>query len=282
MYQLQFARGEKQNRFTTSENLFPAGTFKTEFEMRKPLESEKAFIQAAMFPKIFINAFKTILEKKFTNLDPLLGDTSCQIRAYEISRLANNEIFTANCKIRVNEFSRLLGNIENEKNNYRSKKDNPPKLFGNFINDYNFDFSFSEDELFLMQSYMLTLSKKQETTVAGPLKEKTDYKVLRELYGISAILSKKIILMHQEMLSLSSINLIARHADTATARRMASSGNYIEIDSKNRYLLPQYLIMRVLMNKMKSENTPFLLKSERFINETSIDVNFFLRCGRRW
>lgn len=126
-----------------------------------------------------------------------------------------------------------------------------------------------------MQSYMLTLSKKQEITFAGPLKEKTDYKILRGLYGISAILSKKIILMHQEMLSFTSINIIARHADTATTKRMASSGTYIAIDSKNRYLLPQYLIMRVLMNKMKSENTPFLLKSERFINETSIDVNFF-------
>lgn len=126
-----------------------------------------------------------------------------------------------------------------------------------------------------MQSYMLTLSKKQEITFAGPLREKTDYKILRELYGISARLSRKILLMHQEMLSFTSINIIARHADTATTRRMASSGNYIAIDCNNRCLLPLYLIMRVLINKMKSENTPFLLKSERFINEISIDVNLF-------
>lgn len=115
MYQLQFAREEKQNTFTTSETLFPAGTFKTEFGMRSPIESEKAFIQAAMFPKIFKNAFKAILEKKFYDIDPLLGDTSCQIRAYEISRLANNKLFIANCKIRINEFSILMEKIEKEK-----------------------------------------------------------------------------------------------------------------------------------------------------------------------
>ncbi|MGD9824208.1 hypothetical protein [Desulfobacter sp.] len=115
MYQIQFTKGEKQNTVTASEILFPAGTFKTEFELRKPLEAEKAFIQAAMFPKLFINAFKAIIERKFTNLDPLLGDTSCQIRAYEISRLANNKLFIANCKIRINEFSRLIEKIEKEK-----------------------------------------------------------------------------------------------------------------------------------------------------------------------
>lgn len=276
MYQAQFAKGERQNTLTTSENLFPTGTFKTAFEMKSPLESEKAFIQAAMFPKLFINAFKSILEREFTNLDPLLGDTSCQIRAYEISRLANNKSFISNCKMRINEFSGLLGKIEKEKNTYKPAKGKSAKLeFGNFINDYNFDFSFSEDELFLMQSYMLTLSKKQEVSFAGPLKEKTDYNILRGLCGISARLSRKIILTHQEMLSFASINIIAREADTATTKRMASIDNYIAIDSNNRYLLPLYLIMRVLINKMKSEKTPFLLKSERFINEISIDVNFF-------
>lgn len=227
-------------------------------------------------------ALKKFQERNFTQFDPHVGETSCQIRAYMMFLLQ----LRLNDKNYVNTLQKEIKKLEvlhriaiqqiadfqlalNQKNNRNNTQlFNHEKLHA-FLQDKNLVFTLSSEAKFLMQAYFLTKFKGK--TLYGD--SYIDHEKICQDMQIARKLSKKLVHHYQSQVAESSIqfifDLLRDLPECYELNFILKQLNYRDDD--DRSVLPCYPVIKAMLQHMLKNQCSVLIVAKRQFQETEYD-----------
>jgi hypothetical protein len=151
-----------------------------------------------------------LIDKAYASFDPLVGENACQIRA-----LVNCLIFTHYQP----DGNRLLEQVRETKLRVGELLDSLPKLelsgrsLGQILKDSKVDLSLTSIEIYLIESYLLTIVKINKPPKAGLefiKNEYTDTKKIKAIQPVGTMFAESLIKNVRESLSLYSVSFIQK------------------------------------------------------------------------
>ncbi|HVV69090.1 MAG TPA: hypothetical protein VHE99_08695 [Gammaproteobacteria bacterium] len=222
-----------------------------------------------------INAF--YFEHTLHLFDPHVGETSCQIRAYQVLRFAKSIKSEDSILMRVrlkflHEIMELIqvDTVHYQKIDHSRREVEPTiKTLGKFIKESGYNFELSNIENFLVQSYILTYYKK--ITANGD--PSIDINKIMQDIKISKSAAKRLTRFYQINLSNISCNFISSLLqETPEVNINLDFLNALKYaDDDGRSVFPCYLVMKVLWQHMKKNKCIILLSITRKRNNRIID-----------
>lgn len=209
------------------------------------------------------DAIESLQRGELTSFDPLVGENSCQIRAVKIALIANH-CFSSPQKL-AKEIDSLktkiteLSNANNISKNEISLKD--------YIEKEQLDIFLSEDEIFLLESYILTKTKiTKPFDTQKPLVENasTDTKKIREISDISSSFANELVKKLRKDLSARSVTSIQEMASDPTKEIVS---NEFIVMHNGLQCLPYYWLTRIVMQQALKHNIPIILVGEQIAKD---------------
>ncbi len=215
------------------------------------------------FMNILVDSTKVFyLEKKFTDFDPHVGDTLCQIRACMILDIFTNHSPTCLDKIldelKTLEFEKNkivqltdVFNASVKKNDSHYHKDlDENETLEEFFQARGITFSISPELIFLAKARLLTLFSRVD---AQGLSKGVDYDKFYQAVKISKTLAKKIIHYYQQNISKLSCefiyNIASRYYQPTKIVKLFPY--LLHVDGDLRSVLPAYEVTKTLLNYLQ-------------------------------
>ncbi len=200
------------------------------------------------------------LERQYYQYDPHVGETSCQIRAYENLRLSRTPYKSANLIRRLEQLMKIHEHIKtlNKKNQCGH---NCQITTDSLFKQNDCFFEISETELFLVASYFLTEFKntdKQGITYIN-------HNAVSESLKITRKLSKKIVRHFQQTLALASCKTIFSWAAEAAypTNELDVLKNLQLYDDDARPVLPCNFFTKIMLLHLIRKQMPILIVINR-------------------
>lgn len=239
----------------------------------------KVLLNLNFFIRETIIALKAFLERDFTQFDPHVGETSCQIRAYMVFLLQaklSERSYLSNLKNEIKKLEvvhrvaiqqivdfQLALNSKNNRTLFNQEE------LQNFLQDRSLIFSLSDEAVFLMRSYFLTRFKSK--TICGD--SYINYEKICQDMQITRKLSKKLVRYYQLQLAKNStqfiFNLLHDLPEFYDLSSILSYLNYA--DDNNRLVLPCYPVVKIILQHMLKNQCPVLILVERQLSESECD-----------
>lgn len=226
-----------------------------------------------------IETISCLIENKYHEFDPHVGESLCQIRAYMILLIYGNnnsthkknmliDLFNKFRKIR-NKSTRLIDQIK--KNIYTGEEDEKLTCYLS-KNDLNLFFT---KELYVLV-LCLMLAKYKQVDSYG---ESINYKRLKKDTGMSKYILRKIVHRYQIELSLISCEFIEKISSDLPNKksRLEALKLLRKVDDDSRQVLPCHLVMDIIMkHAMTRSNVLFNVIIARVINGVHYDSIHFI------
>ncbi len=211
---------------------------------------------------------KLFIERKYTDFDPHVGDTLCQIRAAKILHIATNPQF--NIAEHINYLNKILlkvklltpvieRSISIKRSPMLKQKENNQTLEA-FLTESKINFNIHPQVDYLIKAYLLT---KYKTQLAGK-HPKINFKKLCADASISKDLAVRIIRHWQKS--------IAHHSSEHIKSSSNGTPTLVDLlklnDDDNREVLPSFFVMKEVINFIKKHNFNLL-----FIIRNPLDLN---------
>ncbi len=208
------------------------------------------------------------VERSLHYFDPHVGDNLCQIRACQILELhletrykPDAYLFYIGIKAAINKkkslVAELLDAYENERNKklYYSKYKNEKLI--DFLNRHNLNLAMPQSLYFITLCSILTkfrtFNQNEDILI--------DYELLKDHFKISKNIARRLVHRYQKQLSYISYEYILRHS--LPLRTMKISRKMLELlhhtDDDGRHTLPCYIVMLVLLNRLKTLKIDILI-----------------------
>ncbi|WP_203249927.1 hypothetical protein [Cysteiniphilum marinum] len=198
---------------------------------------------------------------KYYKFDPHVGDTACQIRAYQLINMISKQINYSP----THRIDQLL-NISSRINNFnRQNKEllKKPTLEEFIVNEAELMFHISSDEWLLLRMYFLTLFKESgegNTTYIN-------YDTISQRIGVSRKLAKKIVRYYQINLAQSSCEVMLKLAKQRKSVHFNTILNQtLRKDDDARPVLPCYFYSKLIFEELQ------IIKSDILV-EISFDTD---------
>ncbi|CAN5218617.1 hypothetical protein BH10PSE19_BH10PSE19_02870 [soil metagenome] len=221
------------------------------------------------------------LKKDLSKFDPHVGETLCQIRAYQVLVLSKHTrnkfcLFTvrneikrlkkiyALAKQKIHLFQTLLHSGNSEQQKAISKH----KRLDLFLNEMGLVFSLSKGTYFISQAYFLTIFKiTMEDGSTG-----IDYDKICHAIGIPKKLAKKIVHFFQSNLAKLSTEFILNLSTGLPNHKdfIAINNDLKYSDDDERIVLPCYTATKILLSDAQKNGEPILLcvkRQDQYNNE---------------
>lgn len=214
------------------------------------------------------------IENKFSEFDPHVGDTLCQIRAYMMLSIANSELSsrlesTRREVARLKNIQQLIKqkiaefeNLINTKSSKYNKVLDSSEQLDKFLDVNGLVFNITEEHYFITQARLLTLFSKVD---AQGISRGIHYDKLCHEAGISKTLAKRMMHNYQQNISSLSCQFIFRLLNELPGHRelqlLLHRLQYTDKDKRN--VLPCYPVTQILMAHILSKQFPVLIMIER-------------------
>tara|TARA_Y100000588_G_C14178170_1_gene892362 strand:- start:102 stop:1316 length:1215 start_codon:yes stop_codon:yes gene_type:complete len=247
-----------------------------------------------LFPKSFLNklfnfstgvlnnllylwkeAINNFLENNLAQLDPLVCENSCHIRALLLNNMAikyTEKIQNKNLRRFSNSLERLITDIERITPSVQDHKLSIIEFIQAYSLDFNLESSLFKDLKFLISCHILTLTKKNMPSADFTLNEKTCHKKILAT-GLVHNKTKSLVLETQKELSLISCQYVLE-----ILKDNNEQDTKIFKDGHGRSYLPQHVSGKVFLTQLLDPNKIIVLEVSRFISENFYDkVIYFLQ-----
>jgi len=231
--------------------------------------------------KLSINAFFNGIVDAF---DAHVGDTLCQIRAYKISLLFNNDNFSfelhsissflssinEKCEIKLKEFEMFSSSSGGS--NDRGEK---YLTLAGFFDSFWGCFPVSENVIFIFLSYVLS---KFAILDEHGISISVNYKLFADFFDLTSSYSKKIVCFYQKLLSELSCGFIENILlEVPGLEITAEAIKLLSLKSENnRMVLPCYFVSKIIFYHIMNNRTPIrvkFLRSYSTLNQTFILIS---------
>lgn len=250
-------------------------------QMPTHLKFTKVLMLLKFFTTHALQTFNNFyIHKNLCVFDPHVGDTACQIRAYQMILLQSERYKCEQnmVKNKISSLKEILGRLESDFNFYKKLDTTRQTSFDHyttletFIFEKNYHFELTELEMFLIQSFILTkyktLSKEN-----GPI---INYNLLMEDLDVSKHTARCLVHKYQRDISKYSCDFIFSLSDKLPSPPI--SKNILEklkhSDDEGRTVLPCYWVMQIIVAHMKSFLPNLLFIVERMHVEKLVDTLF--------
>ncbi len=219
------------------------------------------------------SALKNFLQSNYTCYDALVGENACHIRAFVINDISelknNNHEFFLTLKKTILELSQVISGI-NKATIVSQDQNNSIEIFlkkNKLI--FNIPINFFFQIKYIIDSYLLTLTKVSLTSTELTLKEKTSYQPIRNL-GFAYNRSQYLIHNTQKNLSASSCDYIISEANFLQKNGIDQL-LVIKNDSHGRSLIPQFFTAKVLLKRALQKKHHLIFKITRYLKKKPFD-----------
>ncbi len=223
--------------------------------------------------EIWIDAIQSIFNQNFTKYDALVGENACHIRA-----VAFIDIYF---KIKEDyEFKMILEELLEKTKNLVKEcgivllKDGDDKItIYEFLHKNNLLFYMPEhsfnDVKFIIDSYLLTITKETLPVTGFTLNEKTNYHFLN-LWGFSKNKAKNIVSCAQKSLSYASCEYIKQEACYLGVKAFKYLLS-VKYDAHERSFMPQFIVAKILFQRALYKNYKIIVKINRYLHGSLVD-----------
>lgn len=232
---------------------------------------KEALLQIFSFWKKSLEQFT---ERNFIKYDALVGDNACHIRAFALLNIfqkkKHDKAFQEVLHHIIYVLTRNIGSLSTT----TIEKDVPQKSVKEFLRNNKLLFELPQRYLFdvkyIIDSFLLTITKESLPTIGLTLSEKTSYQPIRE-WGFAYNRAQYLVHNTQKVLSAFSCEYIiteARYLPNTGLKQML----HIKKDSHDRSFIPQFFTAKVLFLRALQKKTSLLFKIRRYQNLTPIDT----------
>lgn len=242
--------------------------------------------------KMWNTALSSFINNKMEHFDALVGENACHIRAAFLTDLLsdnNKDLFKEALKkvivaieLNIDSLAKILIAPQDRQ-----------KSIDEFLIKHHLLFYIPESLFnqvrFIIESYLLTLTKEKMPTTDLILRERTNYRQVDDL-GFVHNKTKSLVSNSQKSLSKACCHYIqseAAHLNNPALPLLLK----IQTDAHNRSFLPQFIVAKVLFQRMLQKKQPLVIKITRFVKNTPLDqINLifksnaeqsdFIRCNR--
>ncbi len=225
---------------------------------------------------LLVTSLEQVLEKlssqDIKSFDPLVGENACQIRAIKLALILTNypinyptllprvRLINLKCRAYLNDVANLV------------KKEASLKAL---LQKENLEIKLTSNELFLVQSYLLTKVKilkpiKEETPLIK--NEYTDTKKIKEISQVGSMFADRLVKKLREKLSEASVRFVqelADHSESEQDLKEMVSERFV-VNHRNLKCLPCFWMTRILMEAALAYKTPIVVLAQL----KSIDRNY--------
>lgn len=211
--------------------------------------------------------------------DALVGENSCQIRAaFLLDMLSDENMLLSNHQLIL-----VIDNIKNVilcLNKIDISREDMELSIADYFIKYNMTFYIPEHILpkiqFIINAYILTLTKEQLPSDLLTLRERTSYSELFKL-GFVKNKARSLVSNTQKLISEASCNYIINESKYLESRGL-SFLLQVKKDSHERSFLPQFFSAKVIIQRMIDKNQYILLAVNRYVENIKHDkVNFLFK-----
>ena len=218
-------------------------------------------------------ALENFLQGDYTNHDALVGENACHIRAFAIHDYSQLKHIDPNFFSTLNKTISKLSRIISDISEVTIEKPDYVNSVGEFLKKYNLSFSLPFNFFFqikyIIDSYLLTLTKVSLPTSELTLREKTSYQPIRD-FGFAYNRAQYLIHNSQKNLSAASCEYIISEAKCLNINGL-SQLLMIKKDSHGRSFIPQFLTAKVLFERALKKNNHLIFKITRYLSKNPID-----------
>lgn len=251
--------------FIESSCLAPVGFFE-----KKMTISKKSLCNYFRFWRKAITCF---LNKNYQSFDALVGDNACHIRTCALINISNlSENFYSTLHEITSNLQHIINTLQDilidEVDNDLSIKDFLIKKELIFL----IPFQFKEQIKYIIDSYLLTLTKETLPKEGLTLLEKTNYQAVRD-WEFAYNRAQFLVHHTQKSLSAQSCAYVIReasHLDNEALNQLLQ----IKKDTHGRSFLPQYFAAKALFLRSLAQNQSLLIKITRYFKNSFYDCNF--------
>lgn len=220
----------------------------------------------------WINAIDSFLNRTLKYHDALVGENACHIRAAYLFDLINDtdnwtHLEQLNLvKTKINHSIHLIKEISFD---HTSSNMSIYEFlcFNNLLLDIPSE--LINPIKFIVDSYLLTITKESSVSEQLCLIEHTNYHPIRDM-GFSKSKAKCLISNTQRSLSYATCKYVlleSRYIENSVIKMFLRTRR----DSHGRYCLPQFFVAKVLLSRILDNNKPVLLKINRFFEKKKFD-----------
>ncbi len=203
--------------------------------------------------------------------DGHIGDTSCQIRAYQVYLLISTQRNETSIQYQLEELRHLSARIADAIVDYQAsnhKKERYQSII-DFLRERNISCNLSELTIYLTQLHVLSSFKAHHNN--GDLI--IEYKKMCKALNISKHTARKIVHIYQVNVSKLSCDFI----HSLILRNFNVFPDYFidnlrKIDEDGRHSLPCYLIFCALYEAMLKQKCPILITCKRYFKNKHVDT----------
>lgn len=198
--------------------------------------------------------------------DPLVGECACHIRAFYIAQHVDRVIATLDELLkRVSLAAQALARAER----HLASQDNETVSIRELLDSVNNPGArllLTPEQLFFLESYLLTLTKVSEPLEYGDRwsnNEYTDFKALARLFKVSNTVSREVTKHLRKRLARASVAYMRSVAMSISYHPEMFAASY-QTEHKGLSCVPNFWSMGALLHKGRSAGTPILLVSKAF------------------
>ncbi|NGX56363.1 MAG: hypothetical protein K1060chlam5_00601 [Candidatus Anoxychlamydiales bacterium] len=259
---------------------------KIKLDLKKGLEEYQLLLTLL---ELTIKDYKN---KNLEKFDPIVGENACQIRAVKIALfLKNNQVDFSNVESKINKAKEVIERLLTAKTitsliqSKISLKD--------LLERENLNINLSSDELYLLKSYILTLTKEsqpsektfyiqkklflekkdissQENNIFSDLqREKANPKILKNYGNITSKFSEKLFRRIRKLLSKESVNFLTKIALNKSSLQNVLKEEFVT-RHLNCYSLPMFWSYKALIQVLEEEDIPIIVHA-KFIDKDKED-----------
>ena len=245
--------------------LAPVGFFE-----KKMTISKKSLCNYFCFWQKAITSF---LNKNYQSFDALVGDNACHIRTCALINISNLD---ENFYSTLDEIILSLKHIINSLQDILFTEEDKNLSIKDFLIKKELMFliprQFNEQIKYIIDSYLLTLTKETLPTAGLTLLEKTNYQPVRD-WEFAYNRAQFLVHHTQKSLSAQSCAYVIREASHLQNKAL-NKLLQIKKDTHGRSFLPQYFAAKTLFLRSLAQNQSFLIKINRYFKNSFYDCDF--------
>ncbi len=202
------------------------------------------------------NALAAFQAGKLEKFDSLVGENACHTRALKVAQLANSNLATAN---RIAEITAIQTAIDTLSSPPSLKRVSPQEL----LTAHHLDIHLSNDEMFLVQAYLLTLTKEVLESKSLCLKARSNLANLQDL-GVTKSFAQKLESHTKHLLAKSSTQYISERASATQDPILisATSEKFIHTHANHLACTPLFWACRTILHTLTAEKIPVVFHAQ--------------------
>lgn len=238
----------------------------SEHKIKKPIDIQSGLEKLKLLVCLTEGAIDSFLKKNLSHFDALVGENACELRAsYILDLIDQGTLFTdtlVQTLEKVNKIKTCLSDVEWVEKASSDQKNYQIDL-QTFVQTMGLNFDISEEEAFLVQSFLLTQTKEVDENHV----ERSNPQLLQKLIPeLSGKFCKSLVKETQKQLSWKSVKYIQKEAQLIQSENQKkllselTSDPFVLEDDHGRVAAPCYFALKTVMTRMWEKKELILYK----------------------